>query len=361
MRRLVPVALWALVAAAPAGATPIVLPSPVSIVLPPPPLIGGTTTLETEHELRFPGHIESSERVVVGVRSDGSAASVSVTQRLLISRVGDYSFTIPAPVLRVEPAAGTQSEPGQRNTGIVWQGFSQGKRVLAARASLDPPAAERGLPLAIRIERTGNGIAVRVINIARRKLTLARGTVPASELRAALGRARRALQSPDRVAAVRTTQVEGVSRGVTSVVVDAPVRVRGTIGDRPVSWTLGGGAPLARVVTLPRGAAPRLSLQAEMLRPSELLSPDAAADLEHLEIALSRVALSGQYDQYLASPDQLGVSRAAYVFRTVADEQQTGPQLRPATGGGGHTLAIVLLSVLGGAALVGLVVLWAHS
>lgn len=355
-----PVALWALVAAAPAGATPIVLPSPVSIVLPPPPLIGGTTTLETEHELRFPGHIESSQRVVVDVRSDGSAASVVVTQRLLISRVGDYSFTIPAPVLRVEPAAGTQSEPGQRNTGIVWQGFSPGKRVLAARASLDPPAAERGLPLAIRIERSGNRIAVRVINIARRKLTLARGTVPAGELRVALSRTRRALQSPDRVAAVRTTQVEGVSRGVTSVVVDAPVRVRGTIGGRPVSWTLGGGALLARVVTLPRGAAPTLSLEAQMLRPSELLPPDAAADLEHLEIALARVALSGQYDQYLASPDQLGVSRAAYVFRTVADEQ-AGPLVRPAARDGGHTLAIVLLSVLGGAALVGLVVLWAHS
>jgi hypothetical protein len=37
------------------------------------------------------------------------------------------------------------------------------------------------------------------------------------------------------------------------------------------------------------------------------------------------------------------------------------PQLRPATGGGSDAVAIVLASVLGGAALAGLLVLWAHS
>jgi len=258
------------------------------------------------------------------------------------------------------PAAGTQSDPGQRNTGIVWQGFSPGKRVLAARAALDPVPAARGLPIAIRIERGGNRVVVRVINIARRKLTLARGTVPAAELRTALEGAREAVQGPNRVAALRTAQVEGVSRGVATMVVDAPVRVRGIIGGRRVRWTLGGGRPLARAVSLPGGAAPKLSLQAAMLRPLELLSPGAAVDLEHLEVALARVGLSGQYDQYLASPDQLGLSRATYVFRTVPD-RQTAPQVRPATSGGSDTLAIVLAAVLGGAALVAVVVLWAHS
>src|SRR5262249_18714584 len=158
------------------------------------------------------------------------------------------------------------------------------------------------------------------------------------------------LQNPNRVAAVRTAQVEGVSRGVVSIVVDAPVRVRGTIGGRAVSWTLGGGKPLTRTVPLPGGAAPKLALRAELLRPLGLLSPDAGVDLESLQVALSRVALSGQYDQYLASPDQLGLSRATYLFRSVADEEQT-PQLQPGKTGGGDTLAIVLASVLGGAAL----------
>ncbi len=358
--RVATVALWALVVATPAGAVPIVLPSPVSLVEPPPPLIGGTTMLETEHELRFPGHVANTERVVVGVRRDGSAASVVVTQRLLISQAGDYSFTIPAPVLRVEVAAGTQSDPGQRNTGIVWQGFSPGKRVLAARASLAPAPAARGLPLAIRIERGGSGMVVRVINIARRRLTLARGIVPAGELHAALRRAREAVQSSNRGAALATAQVEGVLRGVTRMVVDAPVRVHGTIGGRAVSWTLGGGEPLVRVVALPHGSAPKVSLQAELLRPLELLSPGAAVDLEHLEVALARVGLSGQYDRYLASPDQLGPSRATYIFRTVAGKQEV-PRLRPATGGGSDAVAIVLAAVLGGAALAGLLVLWAHS
>ena len=72
--------------------------------------------------------------MVVGVREDGSAETVDVTQRLTLPKVGDYSFVIPAPVLSVVGAGGTQSEPGQRNTGIVWQGFSPGGRVLAARA-----------------------------------------------------------------------------------------------------------------------------------------------------------------------------------------------------------------------------------
>jgi hypothetical protein len=354
------VALWALVVATPAGAVPIVLPAPVSLVAPPPPLAGGPTSLETDHELRFPGHIESTERVVVGVRSDGSASSVVVTQRLLITKAGDYSFTIPAPVLNVQAAAGTQSEPGQRNTGIVWQGFSSGRRVLAARASLEPSAAERGLPLAIRIERGSGQVRVRVINVARRKLTLPRGTVSVGELRTALRRAREALQSSDRAAALRTLQVEGSSSGVATMMLDAPVRVRGTIGGRAVSWTLGGGRPLARVVALPRSPAPKLSLQAAVLRPLELLSPGAAADLEHLIVALARVGLSKQYDQYLASPDQVGPSRATYVFESAAGEQ-TVPQLHPAAGGGSDAVAIVLASVLGGAALAGLVVLWAHS
>jgi len=357
------VALWALVVAVPAGATPIVLPSPAALVVPPPPLTGGITTLEAERELRFTGHIQSSEHVVVGVRSDGSAASVVVTQRLLISQSGDYSFTIPAPVLSVEPGAGTQSEPGQRNTGIIWQGFSPGKRLLSARASLDALAAERGLPLAIQIKRRGGATEVRVIDIARRKLTITRGSAPVDQLREALRRTRDALQQPDRVALTRTMQVDGVSHGVASVIVDAPVRVRGTIGGRAVSWTLGGGQPLVRVVSLPAGAAPKLALEAELLPSLELLRGDEGLTLRGLQIALARVALSAQYGQFLASPDQLGLSRATYVFKSAPEEEQTvPPQLRPATAGGGSdVLAIVLASVLGGAALVGLAVLWAHS
>jgi hypothetical protein len=360
------VGAWTLVVAGPAGATPIVLPSPAALVTPPPPLISGTTPLESEQELRFPGHIGNVERVIVGLRSDGSASSVVVTQRLLISQVGDYSFTIPAPVLSVEPGPGTQSEPGQRNTGIVWQGFSSGKRVLAARASLDPLAAERGLPLSIQVERRGGATVVRVIDIARRRITVTRGSAPFARLRPLLHGLRVAVQAPDRTALTRTLQVDGVSRGAATIVVDAPIRVRGEItaaGRRvPVSWMLGGGRPLVREVTIPGDVTPRLDLAADLLSSLELLPADDGLDLRRLQVALARVALSAQYDQYLASPDQLGQNESRYVFRTAAEAAATAPpQLRPASGGGGDVLAIVLASVLGGAALLGLVVLWAHS
>jgi len=354
------------VVAAPAAASPIVLPSPAALVMPPPPLFGGATPLETEHELRFPGHIDAGARVEVGLRSDGTASSVVVTQRLLISRSGDYSFTVPAPVLSVDPAPGTQSEPGQRNIGIVWQGFSPGRRVLASRASLDPRPAARGLPLSIRIERRGDSTVVRVIDVARRKLTITRGEAPAARLRLLLRGFRVSVQAPTRVALTRTLQVEGTSRGSATIVVDAPVRVHGSIavpGKRvPVSGMLGGGRPLVREVSLPGGAEPKVALEADLLRPLELLPPEDELTLERLQVALARIALSAQYDQYLASPDQLGRSRTSYVFRSAGETQGAAPSPGTSSGGGSDdVLAIVLASVLGGVALVGLVVLWAHS
>jgi hypothetical protein len=362
---LAAVGLWALVSAAPVGATPIVLPSPAALLMPPPPLLAGATPLETEHELRFPGHIRNTERVEVGLRSDGSASSVVVTQRLLIGKVGDYAFTVPAPVVSVEAAPGSESQPGQRNTGIIWQGFSPGRRLLAARASVDPLPAERGLPLSIRIERRGGSTVVRVIDIARRTLTITQGSASPASLALVLRGLRESVRAPNRVQLTRTLQVDGISRGTTSAVVTAPVRVQGSItaaGRRvPVSWVLGGGRPLVREVSLPGGAMPKLALEAELLRPLELIPGERGLTLERLQVALARIALSAQYDQYLASPDQLGLSRTSYAFRTAAEATPNVQSPRPQSGGDGDVLAIVLGSVLGAAALVGLVVLWAHS
>ena len=62
------------------AATPIVLLSPIALVQPPPPLAPGVVApIENETELRFPGRIGNTERVVVGVREDGSARTVDVT------------------------------------------------------------------------------------------------------------------------------------------------------------------------------------------------------------------------------------------------------------------------------------------
>jgi hypothetical protein len=185
---------------------------------------------------------------------------VDVTQRLTLPAAGDYSFVIPAPVLSVVAAEGTQSEPGQRNTGIVWQGFSPGRRVLAARASLEPLAAERGLPLGVKIERHGGSNTVQLIDVARRKVQVTRGSATVGALQRLVREVDLAL-SGDRVLLSRTLQVNGLPDGAGSVVADLPLRVHGTITPQgkapmPVSFVLGNGRPLTRTLTVPGGGRP---------------------------------------------------------------------------------------------------------
>lgn len=309
--------------------------------------------------------------MVVGLRNDGSASSVDVTQRLTINGIGDYSFTVPAPLLRVVDTADSQSQPGQRNTGIVWQGFSSGRRLLGARASLKPLAAERGLPLAVKVERRGDTTAVRLIDIARRRFDLTRGSAPVQALIPVVARLRGAFARGDRSALARTLQVQGSPRGAQSILVDAPLRVRGTVTPEgrariPLDIVLGKDRPLVRTISVPGRRPPRLSLRAELLRPDELLPTprelsEARDPLRLTQLALARVALSGQYDQYLASPDQLGPNRTTYFMHTVAERASMPRKPRPADGGDSDVLAVVLASVLGAVTLVGLVVLWAHS
>jgi hypothetical protein len=308
---------------------------------------------------------------VVGLRSDGSAASVDVAQRLAINRVGDYAFTVPAPVLQVVATADSQSRPGQRNTGIVWQGFSPGHRLLGARASLKARAAERGLPLAVGFERRGNTTVVRLTDVARRRYQVTRGSAPSSMLIPLVERLRRAFARGDRDALAQTLRVEGSAGSPESIVVHAPLRVRGTVvaegrAPVPIDVVLGSGRPLARTISVPGRRPPKVSLEAELFRPEELLPTreelSAARDpLRLTQLALARVALSGQYDQYLASPDQLGPSRTTYLMRTVLEHTSALPTTRPADGADDDVLAIVLASVLGTAALAALAVAWAHS
>jgi hypothetical protein len=309
--------------------------------------------------------------VVVGLRNDGSASSVAATQRIAINGIGDYAFTVPAPLLSVVATADSESEPGQRNTGIVWQGFSSGHRLLGARASLKTSAAERGLPLAVELERHGGTTVVRLVDVTRRRLEVTRGSVPAQALIRVVGRLRNALVRGDRNTLARTLQVEGSPVGAESIVVDAPLRVRGTVAAEgrppvPIDVVLGNGRPLVKAISVPGRRPPKLSLRVELFRPEALLPTTrklaAARDpLRLTQLALARVALSGQYDQYLASPDQLGPNRTTYLMRTVAKRVRVSPMPRPGDGSDSDVLAIVLASVVGGAALVGLAVLWAHS
>jgi hypothetical protein len=358
-----------LAAAAGARAATITLLSPIAPLQPPPPLLKGPSSLETPTEVRFFGQLRNRERVVVGLEDDGSAASVVVTQRIVIVGKGDFSFTIPAPATRVAPGPGTQAQPGLRDVGIVWQGFSAGRRVLAATATLSLTEAESGLPLSVSVRPVGKDTAVTLADIARRPVTYQSGTASLAAVEAALVELRGFQRQAGQGAGSAIRDVNGTQAGSVTTTATAPLRLRGTIsvpGRRPVSVAavFGDGQPIQRTITLPGRVSPRLELRIDLLpaleilpRPGELAG--VANPLTALQEALARTALSWQFRRYLDSPDQLGPSTTTYVYRTLTGRAAVAPV--DARRSSDHTLAIVLAGTLGGAALLGLAVLWARS
>jgi hypothetical protein len=355
-------------AAAAARAGTIVLLLPTATGTPPPPL-SGTGAFGGVQENVVPGEVRNRELVEVGLARDGSPTGVVVTQRLVLSRPGDFSFTVPAPATDVVPAPGSQAEPGLRRLGIVWQGFSSGRRVLAARVTLAPGAAAAGLPLRISVRRAGDRVIVVLADAATRTVLLATGTTSQAALGGVVARLRAALKSsPDRVTTAGVFALIGTPTGQVRALVAAPLRVRGALtvpGRRPVpvSAELGHGHPLTQTIALPGRSLPTLALRVELLDPLELLptpqqlagARDRVSSLQH---ALGAMALSWQYRHFLASPDPLGPTRTAYVYRTLA--QTPVATALPGGSSDDDTIAIVLAATLGAAALVGAVILWAH-
>jgi hypothetical protein len=349
-----------------------VLLLPTATSTPPPPLTGTTTTTvgQSPPESRFPGRLRSDERVEVGLAGDGSPARVLVTQRLLISSLGDFSFTVPAPATAVVAAPGSQAQPGLRDLGIVWQGFSSGRRLLASTATLRPEAAAQALPLRVSVAREGERTTVRFANVATRRILLATGSASPAAVRDFVSRFRAAQRrAGDAIAASGLFAVSGTPAGQAPARVVAPLRVRGTItvpGRAPVavSEVLGGGRPLTWAVSLPGSARPAIALRVDLLDPLELMpTPEQAAaardPLSSLQRALGSIALSWQYRHFVSAPDQLGPSTATYAYRTLMGAPAAAEPSRD-DDGAPDTLVIVIVSVLGAAALAGALALWAH-
>ena len=89
---------------------------------------------------------------MVRLDEDGKPHSVRVLQTIVLKRLGDYVLTIPAPVLSVNPGPRTESQPGRRENQILWEGFSPGRRVLAAWADLRVAESVAGLPVEVSVE-----------------------------------------------------------------------------------------------------------------------------------------------------------------------------------------------------------------
>ena len=91
----------------------------------------------------FRHRVAATTRSTVAVDPSGTPFAVHATQRLDVRVLGDYFFTIGAPLLDVAAAPGSASTPGLRATAILWAGFNPGTRVLIARATLDPAQRPR--------------------------------------------------------------------------------------------------------------------------------------------------------------------------------------------------------------------------
>jgi len=366
-------------------------------------------------ETILPGAVADEERVEVGVGLDGSVRRVVVTQRLVLSGLGDFQFKIPGPAMSVEPLAESEAPPGLRRGSVLWQGFSPGEKVLAARMPLFADQEATRLPIDIDLAMSVDGrplvpgepvtgdleIALRVRNVSPIPIGIASAGADPVELAPVLDDVYRALREGERPlpgegGLPRSVALLG-SPAFTPEPLEAPFRIRGSIelpggsveglhaeggvvrGSRVAFGALlGGGEPLeleVRVSGRARGIAlPELVIEGEpappapaMLRPpgrswAAAASAGTASGPEMVEALLGvlwRSARLRQFDAYLGNPDPTGPAATAYRWVLDPPEAQVAPAPVDAAGSsaiGG--LALVLLALL--LALL-LVVAWAHA
>jgi hypothetical protein len=338
-------AVLAALAGRAAAATPVLLPSTRAGLSEAPPLLARTRLPEQ----RFPGRIASRELVRVGVDATGRVRSVRVLQRLVVEGLGDYVFALGAPALEVRPAAGSRSEPGFRRDAIVWQGFSPGRRLLAADARLRVGVAAAALPLRVSIERG----TLTLENVTAIGATGFGGEAPRREVEAAFRAIRRAAAAgtvtPDLL--VHTTGLRP-----RRVRIDTALRIEGEFDGRRVAAVLGGGRPNRLIVRGRASARPRLDLVVKPIMPARAFAgPPSLHRAVDAALLLARLR---QYQTFLANPDPVGPAQATYEFRL----EPARPAAQPVSPGDGWSTAAVAAAVVAGlAAAGGLLALWARS
>ena len=384
----------ALCTASPAGAAEprvVSLPWPPPVLPKTPPLAPPTEGASTISP-HFVRKVDNRERVVVGLDAEGRPQSIRALQTIVLERLGDYTFSVAAPVQSVLPGPGTGAPPGQRRNQILWQGFSPGRRTLAAWADLRVPDSVGALPLQARVETEVDG---RPLEAGEKRsgdlkvtLTLT-NTTPVTarsyttdpdpvSLRLVLARIRAAIDA--------NLSAEGLNIGIRSTRsrvderVAAPLELAGTLRFAPGTAELDGAptgvVPVSaeldgherselRLVFQGRATnatTPKLRLRVRTGEIAEPPAPAAPRDLlAHtikLELAYAR---KRQYDQFLASPDPGGPSSTTYVYRTALAPPALEATGGDGSGGVGRTVGLVVLGLCLVAAVPAAAVVWAHS
>jgi hypothetical protein len=117
---------------------------------------------------QVPGRVVNDETVLVGLAGDGRVQAVSAEQRLQLEGEGDYAVRERGPA-RSALSLSAEPPPVTRRGAVVWQGFSPGRRDLAARLLLDPLIEAQHLPLTVQVA---------FVDRAGRAAPLAGGRVP---------------------------------------------------------------------------------------------------------------------------------------------------------------------------------------
>ncbi len=224
----------ALCAPTSAAARPLFLPSPTVPLDTKVPL--WATAQPGPLQVPLNGRLASSERVLVDTLPAGEVVGVRVVQRLTITGTGDYFLTVPGPVRDVRAAPGSQSEPGFRRTGLIWQGFANRRRVLAADAELDPTAAATALPLRLALTATVDGRPLGANERRSGRLRIELRLRNTTAVRTQTFSARPV--SPAAVRAVAAGVVSAVRRGRTpeqpTIEVEGPIRPRDLVVEAPL-------------------------------------------------------------------------------------------------------------------------------
>jgi hypothetical protein len=346
-RAAVAAALVALALPAAAAGRTALLPSPTTPLDTKLPL--GASSAGVPPLLPTNARVSSRQIVSVDVLTDGTVVAVRVRHVLTLRGTGDFFFQVPAPARDARAAPGSQGEPGLRQGAVLWQGFANRRRVLAADIELDPAAAAPALPLQLELR---DGMLVLRNATAVRARGFSAATPPAQIRRVLAGIARHPTEQP-------SVQISGPVRG-RSVVVDAPLRVVGSVGENRFERVLGG--PASTTARIPAREGSRVRLVADPVRlVPETRPPRSATGSELLFLAtkgLLRLARTFQYNSFLAGPGVGGPPRTTYLYRTVTPPPSAQPPASDASRG------LLLVLLLGGAVIVasgGLVVAWAHS
>ena len=374
-------------------------------------------------ETRLPGHVTDREQVRIALSTDGSVNAVEVTQRLTLSGLGDFSFKVAGPALDVEALPESENRPGLRRGAVLWQGFSPGEKLLAARMQLFPDQESTRLPLRFELsmdvdgEPLGAGAArtgplrlrLRISNLTALPISMVDAPADPAEvapvldaIHTSLSRGRRPVPGQDGLPAdvAATGPLESRQEDI-----EAPFRIsgelvfpRGTLTAAKVSGgkvsrdpdglhvrferLLGGGSPLDMTVTvggqahglrLPSFAATAATAppRAAVVKPptSDGWTAAVASDPSAFEgdimlaqamSALWRVARLGQFDAYLGNPDPTGPSSTAYAFRLAPLAAPAG-QGGAAFGGPIRPVGVLILALFAMLVLFGTAVVWANS